>query len=205
MTPSAWSLARRPACHTRSLSWESVLSTPHICLSSFFNWPFQGCISVVTYSQGINESANFRFLQRLPSYLASAETVRDLLLPAETTVHDKWLPADCPCDSASCRESRQEAKSHGQSLQEAIYQAQQSRQEARDRGQSRRKPNITYSLCRKRKLSDSFIPCVTIAVIVCPLSINLKLFVYFVQSKSQYLKFKVHFKLRISQSEFWYQ
>ena len=31
---------------------------------------------------------------------------------------------DCPCDSASCRESRQEAESHGQSLQEAIYQAQ---------------------------------------------------------------------------------
>ena len=29
-----------------------------------------------------------------PSYLASAETVRDLLLPAETTVHEKWLPAE---------------------------------------------------------------------------------------------------------------
>ena len=26
-----------------------------------------------------------------PSYLASAETVRDLLLPAETTVNEKWL------------------------------------------------------------------------------------------------------------------
>ena len=34
-------------------------------------------------------------------------------------------------------ETRQEAISHGQSLQEAIYRAQQSRQEARDRGQSR--------------------------------------------------------------------
>ena len=29
-----------------------------------------------------------------PSYLASAETVRDLLLPAETTGHEKWLPAE---------------------------------------------------------------------------------------------------------------
>ena len=29
-----------------------------------------------------------------PSYLASAETVRDLLLPAETTFHEKWLPAE---------------------------------------------------------------------------------------------------------------
>ena len=28
-----------------------------------------------------------------PSYLASVETARDLLLPAETTVHEKWLPA----------------------------------------------------------------------------------------------------------------
>ena len=65
---------------------------------------------------------------------------------------------DCPCDSAS---SRQEAKSHGLSLQEAIYQAQQSRQEARDRGQSRWKPNMTDSLCRMRKLADSLIPCAT--------------------------------------------
>ena len=50
-------------------------------------------------------------------------------------------------------------KSHGQSLQEAINQAQKSRQEARDRGQSRWKPNMTDSLCRKRKLADSFTPC----------------------------------------------
>ena len=28
------------------------------------------------------------------SYLTSAETVCDILLPAETTVHDKWLPAE---------------------------------------------------------------------------------------------------------------
>ena len=66
---------------------------------------------------------------------------------------------DCPCDSASCRDCRQEAKLHGQSLQEAIYQAQQCRQEARDHVQSRRKPNMTDSLWRKRKLADSFIPC----------------------------------------------
>ena len=77
---------------------------------------------------------------------------------------------DCSCDLASCRDARQEAESHGQSLQnisagrqslqEAVYRAQQSRQEARDRGQSRWKPNMTDSLCRKRKLADSFIPYV---------------------------------------------
>ena len=67
---------------------------------------------------------------------------------------------DCPCDSTPCRDFRQEAESHGESLQEAIYQAQQSLQEARDHEQSRRKPNMTDSLCRKRKFADSFIPCV---------------------------------------------
>ena len=67
---------------------------------------------------------------------------------------------ESPCDSASCRDSRHKVKSHGQSLQEAVYQAQQSRQEARDRGHSRRKPYMTDILCRKRKLADSFIPSV---------------------------------------------
>ena len=93
------------------------------------------------------------------SYLASAENVRDLLLPAETAVHEKWLPAETVRVTASCRDSQQEAETHGQSLQEGIYQAQQSRQEARDRGHSQRKPNMTDSLCRKQKLADSFIPC----------------------------------------------
>ena len=58
---------------------------------------------------------------------------------------------DCLCE---------EAKSHRQSLQEAIYQAQQSQQEASDPGQSRQKPNMMGSLCRKRKLADLFIPCI---------------------------------------------
>ena len=53
---------------------------------------------------------------------------------------------DCPCVSTSCRDSRdsrQEAKSHGQSLQEDIYRAQQSRQETRDRGQSLQEAKLT--------------------------------------------------------------
>ena len=32
-----------------------------------------------------------------PSYLASAETVCDLLLPAETTIYEKWLSAETVC------------------------------------------------------------------------------------------------------------
>ena len=70
------------------------------------------------------------------SYLASAETVLDLLLPAETTVHKNWLPAETvhvillPAETLS-----------------------------RDCRQSRQKPNMMESLCRKRKLADLFIPC----------------------------------------------
>ena len=55
-------------------------------------------------------------------------------------------------------ESRQEAESHGQSLQEAFFRGRQSRQDTRDHGQSRRKPNVAESRCRKRKLADSFKP-----------------------------------------------
>ena len=33
-------------------------------------------------------------LRRVGLYLASAETVRDHLLPVETSVHDEWLPAE---------------------------------------------------------------------------------------------------------------
>ena len=111
------------------------------------------------HSQGLIESANFASCIDCPSYLASAKTVCDLLLPAETTIHEKWLPAETVHVILLPAESRQEAESHGQSLQESIYQVQQSLQEARDHGQFRRKPNMTDSLCRKRKLADSIIPC----------------------------------------------
>ena len=33
----------------------------------------------------------FASCREYPSYLASAETVHDLLLPVETVVHGKWL------------------------------------------------------------------------------------------------------------------
>ena len=95
-----------------------------------------------------------------PSCLASAETVFDLLFPAETTIHKNGFLQRLSCDSASFQDSRQEAISHGQSLQEAINQAQQSRQEAKNRGQSWRTPNMTDRLCRMCKLADSFVSCV---------------------------------------------
>ena len=112
-------------------------------------------------SQGINESANFRFLQRLSVIF---DFSRDCLwsLASCQDYHPRKMAScrDCPCDSASCRESQQEAEPHRQSLQEAISQAQLSRQEARDHGQSWGKPNMTDSLFRKRILADLFIPCV---------------------------------------------
>ena len=48
--------------------------------------------SISPYTQGINQPASFRFLQRLS--VIFAETVRNLLLPVGTTVLEKWLPAD---------------------------------------------------------------------------------------------------------------
>ena len=142
--------------------------------SSLIWWAYTLCrvkyiltILVITvmgaYPQGLNDSANVRFLQRLsiifgfrrdcPWSLASCRDYRPRKMAS---------CRDCPRDSASCRDSRPEAKSHGQSLQEAIYQAEQSRQEARDRRQSRWEPTMTDSHCRKSKFADSSLPCATI-------------------------------------------
>ena len=74
---------------------------------------------------GYKRVSNFGFRRDCPSYLASAETVCDLLLPPETTVHEKWLPAETVRVILPPAESQQEAESHRQSLQEASYQAQQ--------------------------------------------------------------------------------
>ena len=52
--------------------------------------------------------------KKCPSFLASTETVRDFLLPAENIVHDKWLIAET-------LRVRQEAESRGPSRQEAIF------------------------------------------------------------------------------------
>ena len=109
--------------------------------------------------QGINESANFRFLQRLSIIFGFSRDCRWSASCGDYRPRKMASCRVCPCDSASCQDSRQEAKLHGQSLQETIYHAQQSRQEARDHGQSRLKPNMTDSLCWKRKLADLSIPC----------------------------------------------
>ena len=60
-----------------------------------------------------------------PPYLASAETVRDLLLPVETTVHEKWLPAETVRVILISAETLGRKLNHTESLQEVISQAQQ--------------------------------------------------------------------------------
>ena len=45
-------------------------------------------------SQGKTSPLIFASCRECPSHLTSAETVCDYLLPAETTVHEKWLPAE---------------------------------------------------------------------------------------------------------------
>ena len=82
--------------------------------------------------------------KRVRLFSLPAETIRHIWLPPRLSAISCFLariPSTkdgflsrrvCACDSASFRDSRQELKE--QSLQEAIYRAQQSRQETRDRG-----------------------------------------------------------------------
>ena len=81
--------------------------------------------------QGKNESADIRFLLRLSAI--------SCFLPGLPSAKNGFLR-----DSASCRATRQEA----------IYRPQQSRNEIRNLGKPRRKPSMTVSLARKRKLAN---------------------------------------------------
>ena len=72
--------------------------------------------------------------KRVCQFMLLAETVRHIWLPPRLSVISCFLlrlpsPKNgflqrLPCDSASCRDSLQEAKLHGQSLQGTIYPAQ---------------------------------------------------------------------------------
>ena len=89
-------------------------------------------MSLLVNAQGTNRSANFRFLQRLAVIFGFR---RDC--PRSPASCRDYRPRKmASCGDFTCISARQEAKSNRQSLQEAIYRAQQSRQEARDRGQS---------------------------------------------------------------------
>ena len=80
---------------------------------------FKPCVHL---TQGVNESANFRFLQRF-SVIFGFHRDGPRSVASCRNYHPRKMAfcRDCLCDSASCRDSRQEAKSHEQSLQEAIY------------------------------------------------------------------------------------
>ena len=98
-----------------------------------------------------------------PSYLVLAETVRDLLLPAETTIQEKWLPAE------TVRVNLLPAETLGRKLNQTDSLCTLSRKlnhmdslcrkPITKNNSLSRKQEITDSLCRKRKLADLFIPC----------------------------------------------
>ena len=46
------------------------------------------------HAHRINKSASFRFLQRLSVILGFRRDFRELLLPVETVIRDKYLPAE---------------------------------------------------------------------------------------------------------------
>ena len=93
-------------------------------------------------------STFFTGYKRVRKFSLSAETVRHIWLPLRLSVISCFLPS-LPSTKYGFLQRLSE--------QEDINRAQQSRQEARDHGQSQWKPNMTDSLCRKRKLADSFI------------------------------------------------
>ena len=108
------------------------------------------------------------------SYLASAETVRDHLLPAETCAPSTkngflqrlsvWF---CFLPRLSAGSRITQTVSAGSYLPSTTDSAGNKRLptvsvEAKYDRQSWRKPNMTDSLCWKRKLADSFIPCALI-------------------------------------------
>ena len=79
-------------------------------------WAFQST------RQSINESANFRFLQRLSVIFGfHRDCPRSLASCRDCCAWEIASCRDCPCVLASCRDPRQEAESHEQSLQEAIF------------------------------------------------------------------------------------
>ena len=100
-------------------------------------------------TSGYKQVRNFFRHIWLPSRLSA---ISCLLCPRQPSAKNGFLPR--LRDSASWRESRQEAESRRQSRQEAMNHVLQSQQETRDRGQSGRKQNMTHSLDRKRKLAD---------------------------------------------------
>ena len=94
-----------------------------------------------------------------PSYFASAETVHHLLLPAETNVHKKWLPAETvrvillPAESLGRKLNH--TVSAGSYFPSTTVSAGSKRSwtvsaEAKYDGQS----------LQEAKMADSFIPCV---------------------------------------------
>ena len=123
--------------HSYPLFNTCIVSVYLFFFLSLWPWWYQGRNTAV--SQGINKSANFCFLWRLSIIFGFR---RDLLLPAKTTVHEKWLPAETVCmillpahtyrntdslcrkpftkyNSLGRKQEITEAKYDGQSLQEA--------------------------------------------------------------------------------------
>ena len=63
----------------------------------------------------------FASCSECPSYLASAETVRVLLLPAETTVHERRLPAETVRVILLSAESLDRKQNHTDSLCRKLF------------------------------------------------------------------------------------
>ena len=92
------------------------------CYQNIFLEADSNIRETAAFPQGINESANFRFLQRLSVIFGFRQDCPWSLASCGDCCGWKIASCrDCLCDLASCRESQQEAESYGHSLQEAIF------------------------------------------------------------------------------------
>ena len=95
-------LLARLNCTTRMYSLKKAKQSQHIeQYSTICQHSINEIVTIYFFprkhtllTQSINEPLIFASCRDCPSYLASAETVHDLLHPAKTTVQEKWLPAE---------------------------------------------------------------------------------------------------------------
>ena len=97
-----------------------------------------------------------------PSYLASAEYVRDLLLPAETIVNEKWLPTETVRMILFPAETLCRKLNHTDSLCRKLLPSTTVWAGSKSSRTVSAEAKYDRQLCKKRELADSFTPCVTL-------------------------------------------
>ena len=124
------------------------------------NWSPQSLWCLFINLNSINKFSSYEILML---YSASIETVHNTstLLPAETAVHDKWLPAWLPTIHVILLPAKTLGRKHNHkdSLgRKPFFYRQKSWKEARDLGQSQWKPNMLTVLDGRKSWQTNLHP-----------------------------------------------